>query len=110
MRDEGAIILIIDSGPLCKAYQHRTSRPDLAGADHKPQFARAGDAASTENRPMLNDRWEGDHSFVVDGRKTKAVKAAAAWRGIATGHQFAQHACAVKIQYLQGFPTAPDRC
>src|ERR1700687_1806384 len=58
---------------------------------------------------MPNDRGEGDYPLVVDGGKTKAVKAASARGWITTRHELAQHAAAVKIKHLQRFPAPPDR-
>ena len=109
MRDKGDIILIIDRGPLRKAHQHCASRADLAGSDQKAQFAGAGDEDSAQYCAPLNDRGEGDNAFVVDRGKTEAVKGATARGWIATRHEFAQHATAVQIQYLQRFPAPPDR-
>ncbi len=109
MRDEGDIVLVIDRSPLRKPHQHRTSRSDLAGSDQKAQVAGAGDENSAQHRALLEDRGKDDHALIVDCRKTEAVEGAAARRWIATRHELAQHAAAVKIKHLQRFATSPHR-
>src|SRR6266850_2395610 len=109
MGDEGDIIAIIDGGPLRKAHQHRASRADLAGSDQKAQVAGAGHEDSAQYGAPLEDCGEGDYPFIVDRRKTKAVKTTAARGWIAPRHKLAQHTATIKIKHLQRIATSPDR-
>ena len=72
------------------------------------QVAGADGKNSAQYCSALNDRGENDNAFVVYRGKTEAVKGATARGGIATCHEFAQHATAVQIQYLERFPAPPD--
>ena len=68
MGDEGHVVIIVDRSPLRKTHQHLASGAGLSRTDKNVQFAGADGKNSAQYRPVLNDRGEGDHSFVVDCR------------------------------------------